>query len=87
MSYKNQKQQRLRVSHRGGTGQTLSMIKILSKRTCETLRKSPPKQVAGTVAIATADMPLEGGIAQRRKHDATSAIKWDISLPHARVYL
>ena len=58
-----------------------------SKGTRETLRGSLSKQVAVTVAIATADMHLEVGAAQRRKHDAASAIKWDISLSYARVYL
>ena len=51
------------MSHREGTGQTLSRIKIQSKGTCETLRGSPSKRVAGTVFIATADMNLEGGTA------------------------
>ena len=87
MSYKNQNPQRLRVSHREGTGQTLSLIKLRSKGTRETLRGSLSKQVAVTVAIATTDMPLEGGIARRLKHNAASAIKWDISLSYARVYL
>ena len=75
------------MSQRKGTGQTLSLIKIRSKGTCETLRGSLYKQVAVTVAIATAGMSLEGGTAQRRKHDAASAIKWDISLSYERVYL
>jgi len=43
--------------------------------------------VAGTVVIATAKMPLEGGTAQLLIHDAESAIKWDISLSYARLYL
>ena len=83
----NQKLQRLRVSHREGTGQTLSLIKIQSKGTCETLRGSLSKPVAGTVAIAIADLPLEAGTAQQWKHNAARAIKWDISLSYARVYL
>ena len=57
------------MSHCGGTGQTLSLIKIRSKGTRETLRGSLSKQVAVTVAIANPDMPLEGGTAQRRKHE------------------
>ena len=87
MSYKNQKPQRLRVSHQEGTGQILSLIKIQSKGPGETLRGSPSKRVAGTVVITTADMPLEGGTAQLRTHDVASAIKWDISLSYTRVYL
>ena len=55
--------------------------------TRETLRESLSKRVPETVAIAGADMPLEGGTAQRRKHDAAIATKWDISLSYARVYL
>lgn len=79
------KPQRLRVSHREGTGQTLSLIKIESKETSEALRGSLSKQMAGT--MVTADLPLEGGTAQLRIHDVANAIKWDISLSHARVYL
>jgi len=75
------------VSHHEGTGQTLSLIKIQSKGPSETLRGSPSKRVAGTVVIATAKMPLEGGTAQLLIHDAESAIKWDISLSYARLYL
>ena len=71
--------------HTAGTGQILSLIKIQSKGTSMTLRGSPSKRVAGTVAIATADMPLERGTAQLRIHDA--AIKVYISLSSARVYL
>ena len=81
------KLQRLRVSHREETGQTLTLIKIQSKGTNESLRGSLSKQLAGAVFIATADIPLEGGTAQRQIHDAASAIKWDISLSHARVLL
>lgn len=79
MRYKNQKP-RLRVSHCEGTGQTLSLMKIPSKGTRESVRGSPSKRVAGTVVIATAHMPLKGGTAQLRVHDATSTIKWDIFL-------
>ena len=43
VSYKIQKPQRLRGSHREGTDQTLSLIKMQSKRTSETLRESPSK--------------------------------------------
>jgi len=75
------------VSRREGTGQTVSLIKIQSKGPSKTLRGSPSKRVAGTVVIATADILLEGGTAQLRIHDAASAIKWDISLSYARVYL
>ena len=57
------------------------------QRNRDTLRGSLSKQVAVAVAIATADMPLEGGTAQRQQHDAASAIKWDISLLYARMYL
>lgn len=79
------KPQRLRVSHRDGTGQILSLIKIQSKETSEALRGILSKRTAGTVV--TADMPLEGGTVQLRIHDVTNAIKWDISLSHAGVYL
>ena len=44
--------------------------------------KNQSKRVAGTVVIATADMPLEGGTAQLRIYDAESAIKWDTSLSY-----
>lgn len=79
------KPQRLRVSLHDRTGQTLSLIKIQSKETSEALGGSLSKRMARTVI--TADMPLEGGTAQLRIHDIANAIKWDISLSHARVYL
>lgn len=79
------KPHRLRVSNREGTGQILSLIKIQSKETSEALRGILSKRMARTVV--TADMPLEGGTAQLRIHDVTNAIKWDISLSHAGVYL
>ena len=72
------------MSHREGTGQTLSLIKIQSKGTSETLRGSLSKRMAGTVVIGAADVPLEGGTAQLRIHDVASAIKWDIPLSYAR---
>ena len=68
------------MSHRKGTSQTSPPIKIQNKGTAETLRGSPSKRAAGTVIIATADVPLEGGTAQLRVQDAANAIKWDISL-------
>jgi len=68
------------VSHSKRTGQTLTLIKILSKGTSEILGGSLSKQVARTVFIATADIPLEGRTAQLQIHDAANAIKWDISL-------
>jgi len=83
--FQESKPQRLRVSHHEGTGQTLSLIKIQSKEISEALRGSLSKRMAGTVV--TADMPMEGGTAQLRIHDVANAIKWDISLSHARVYL
>ena len=43
--------------------------------------------MAGIAVIATADMPLEGGTAELRIHDVTSAIKLVIFLSYAKVYL
>ena len=65
-------------------------VKILSLKeaTKRELQESKTAEIqSGTPRGNRPDMPLEGGIAQQRKHDAASAIKWEISLPYARVYL
>ena len=73
------------MSHRKGTGKTLSLIKIHSKETSEALGGRLSKQMTGTVVIATADMSLERGTAQLQIHNVANTIKWDISLSHAKV--
>ena len=87
MSNKNSKLQRLKVSHREGSGQSLILIKIQDKEVSETQRGDLYKQVAVNVVIAVADTTMERGIAQLWKHDAPKAISWDISLSYARVHL